>query len=112
MKHLSCKYRRRRTPQEQREFREAQRRRVVARWEKTHREQRPREPDRVLLRIRIERPGETMQIVEQILEDLGEGRSRIRIDVDGETVTGMRSLAGAIRAIAIQQAFRSGKGWA
>jgi hypothetical protein len=36
MKHLSWKYRRRRTAQEMREFRAAQSRRIAARWAKVH----------------------------------------------------------------------------
>jgi hypothetical protein len=36
MKHLSWKYRRRRTPQEMREFREKQRQRIQQRWARVH----------------------------------------------------------------------------
>jgi hypothetical protein len=45
MTHLSWRYRRRRTPQQEREFREAQRRRIARRWER-EREQRAGEPVR------------------------------------------------------------------
>ena len=104
MKHLSFRYRRRRTPQQQREFRAAQARRISARWAKVHvasigdpvRQTRTN-------RITIEDTHNTRTIIHVHRDQTERGWSRARVEVNGipcgKHPWGLRQLAKAIARI-------------
>jgi hypothetical protein len=102
MKHLSWKYRRQRTPQQYREFREAQRQRVLKRWAKVH-AARAADPVRQTRtnRITIEDTHTTRTILIIRREQTERGWSRARVEVNGIVTCGgrawtLRQLANAI----------------
>ena len=105
MKHLSWKYRRRRTPQEMREFRAAQSRRIAARWAKVH-AARAADPVRQTRtnRITIEDTHTTRTILVVRREQTERGWSRARVEVNGIITCGhrawtLRQLGNAIGGI-------------
>jgi hypothetical protein len=89
MKHLSWKYRKRRTAQEQREFCEAQSRRVARRWKKRQEAMaaEPRRQTRVT-RITIE-DSHRMSLVVTLYRDQAQvGWGRARVVENGKDVKG------------------------
>jgi hypothetical protein len=104
MKHLSFRYRRRRTPQQQREFRAAQSRRISARWAKAAKA-RAGDPVRQTRtnRITIEDTHNTRTILLVHRDQTERGWSRARVEVNGipcgKHPWGLRQLAKAIARI-------------
>jgi hypothetical protein len=89
MKHLSPKYRKRRTPQQQREFRNAQSRRISRRWAKQHLAM-ASEPVRQtrVTRITIE-DSHRMRLVVTLHRDQAQvGWGRARVTENGKAVHG------------------------
>jgi hypothetical protein len=101
MKHLSFRYHRRRTPQQQREFCAAQARRVAARWAKAAKA-RAADPVRQTRtnRITIEDTHTTRTILLIRREQTERGWSRARVEANGvpcsKRAWGLRQLADAI----------------
>lgn len=85
MTHTNWLYRRRRSPAEAREFREAQRRRVAKRWETVHaakRNEPPRETRAIELTIRdSHRP---MRMIRLTAEETEHGWSRWTVTENGQ----------------------------
>ena len=69
MKHLSWRYRRKRTAKEQKEFREAQRKRIEKRWEKE-------------LAGRVGEPVRQTRVVELEIRDSMRPRTTIRLEAE------------------------------
>jgi hypothetical protein len=100
MKHLSWKYRRRRTPQEMREFRAAQSRRIAKRWEQVHAAQSD-EPVRQTRtnRITIEDSHRMRLVFLLARQETPRGWSRAEVVENGKPVSGrwgIRKLATAL----------------
>lgn len=92
--HLSWRYRRRRNRQEDREFREAQRRRAERRWEQERASRPKRGADRVVVvTIRDSAASETTTL-RLTAGDYGHRWGRWRVEVDGQRL-GRQLFAGA-----------------
>jgi len=101
MKHLSWKYRRRRTPREQREFRIAQSRRVNRRWEK-RREAMALDPVRTsrVTRLTIEDSHRPRLVIVASREPTPKGWSRAAVIENGKRVSEKWGLVALAKAIA------------
>jgi hypothetical protein len=103
MKHLSWKYRRRRTPQQQREFRAAQSARIAKRWE-AYRAARVNEPIRATrtTRITIEDSHRMRMVFMLARQETPRGWGRAEVQENGKPVSrkwGIRKLATALAKI-------------
>jgi hypothetical protein len=103
MKHLSWKYRRRRTPQQEREFRAAQSRRIAKRWEKAS-TARAGEPVRQTRTNRITIEDSHRMRLEFVLarQETLRGWGRAEVQENGKPVSGkwgIRKLATALAKI-------------
>jgi hypothetical protein len=101
MKHLSWKYRKRRTPREQREFRAAQSKRINRRWEK-QRESMAWEPVRQtrVTRITIVDSHRPSLVIEARREPTPKGWGLAVVTENGKAVSGKWGRVALAKAIA------------
>lgn len=101
MKHLSWKYRRRRTVQEEREFCEAQRQRIAKRWAKVHAVQvgDPVRQTRVI-QMTILDTHRPMRIIRLQAEETERGWSRWTATENGQPCTRLWGKIAIAKAIA------------